>query len=169
MDDEEASPSFHIVPMNIRHCQDICTWTYEPPYDIYQWSSWAQMEETAEEFGDREIRETQYVSVLDREGGLLIGYAQLFPLLGVTRIGLGMRPELCGHGMGPAFVRFIAEEARRRQPKDEIDLEVLTWNVRALKAYTKAGFVVTDSYERPTPKGPMKFYCMVYEPPVSRT
>jgi [ribosomal protein S18]-alanine N-acetyltransferase len=152
---------FRIVPMNIRHCQDICSWTYDPPYDIYQWSSWARMEEEGDEFGDNQIRETQYVSVLDEEE-TLIGYAQLFPLAGVTRLGLGLRPELCGHGIGPAFVRCIVEEARRRRPEDEIDLEVLVWNHRARKAYAKAGFAVTDSYERPTPKGPMEFLCMVY-------
>lgn len=164
MTNQEPVFAFRMEPMNIRHCQDICTWTYEPPYDIYQWSSWAQMEESAEEFGDKEIRETQYVSVLDDETGLLVGYAQLFPLTGVTRIGLGMRPELCGHGMGAAFVRFIAEEARRRRPADEIDLEVLVWNERARKAYAKAGFTVTDEYERPTPSGSKLFYCMVYQP-----
>lgn len=164
MSSEAANFSFFIVPMNIRHCQDICTWTYEPPYDIYQWSSWAQMEEESSEFADQEIRETQYISVLDEEDGVLVGYAQLFPIEGVTRLGLGMRPELCGHGIGPAFVRFIAEEARRRRPQDEIDLEVLAWNIRAQKAYAKAGFTITDSYERPTPKGEMGFYCMVYKP-----
>jgi [ribosomal protein S18]-alanine N-acetyltransferase len=162
MSGNAADFTFQMIPMNIRHCQDICTWTYEPPYDIYQWSSWAQMEEDKEEFGDQEIRETQYVSILEESSGLLVGYAQLFPLTGVTRLGLGMRPELCGHGIGSSFVRFIAEEARRRRPEDEIDLEVLSWNTRALKAYTRAGFTVTDEYERPTPKGSMVFYCMVY-------
>lgn len=155
--------TFQAVPMNIRHCQDICTWSYEPPYDIYQWSSWAQMEAEAEEFGDAQIRETQYISILDAENGYLVGYAQLFPITGVTRLGLGMRPELCGLGIGPDFVRFLAEEAKRRRPGDIIDLEVLVWNIRAQKAYRKAGFVITDRYERPTPKGSMDFYCMVYQ------
>lgn len=163
MKGEHISLSYLMVPMNIRHCQDICSWAYEPPYDIYQWSSWSQMEEEAEEFGDREIRETQYVSVLDEDSGLLVGYAQLFPLVGVTRLGLGMRPELCGQGLGPSFVRFIAEEAKKRRPDNEVDLEVLAWNTRAQKAYAKAGFVITDRYERPAPGGSMEFFCMVYE------
>lgn len=151
----------HVVPMNIRHCQDICTWVYEPPYDIYQWNAWAQMEEDAEEFADQEIRETQYISVMSEEG-LLVGYAQLFPLVGVTRLGLGMRPELCGQGLGAEFVRAIVQEARSRRPDDEIDLEVLAWNERAKRAYEKAGFAETDRYERPTPMGPMEFICMVH-------
>lgn len=161
MDTKASAIRFRVVPMNIRHCQDICTWEYEPPYDIYQWSSWSQMEEEAEEFGDDEIRATQYICVLDEED-TLIGYAQLFPLVGVTRLGLGMRPELCGQGLGTEFVQCIVDEARRRRPDDEIDLEVLEWNHRARKAYYKAGFRETDRYERPTPKGPMEFLCMVY-------
>lgn len=163
MNSSTSAPSFLAVPMNIRHCQDICTWIYEPPYDIYHWSSWSHMEENGEEFGDTQIRETQYISILDQQTQLMVGYAQLFPLEGVTRLGLGMRPELCGHGIGPSFVRFVAEEARRRRPQDEIDLEVLVWNDRARKAYVRAGFVVTDEYERPSPTGIMPFYCMVYQ------
>ncbi|WP_438444899.1 GNAT family N-acetyltransferase [Gorillibacterium sp. sgz5001074] len=167
--DRPDSPTvkLHVVPMNIRHCQDICTWVYEPPYDIYQWNSWAQMEEDAEEFADSQIRETQYICIMN-EDDFLIGYAQLFPLVGVTRLGLGMRPELCGQGLGAAFIRTIVEEARRRRPEDEIDLEVLEWNERARRAYAKAGFVVTDRYERPTPKGPMEFLCMVHEETLGR-
>lgn len=164
MNSNTCGLSLRIVPMNIRHCQDICTWTYEPPYDLYEWSSWAQMEQEEQEFADQEIREAQYISILEKASDCLVGYAQLFPLNGVTRLGLGMRPELCGLGMGSSFVRFIAEEAQRRRPADEIDLEVLTWNIRAQKAYQRAGFVITDEYERPTPKGVMNFYCMVYQP-----
>lgn len=164
MNNKQETYPFQIVPMDIHHCQDICTWVYEPPYDIYEWSSWAQLERNAEEFGDSQIRETQYIAILDAHTQLLIGYAQLFPLANVTRLGLGMRPELCGQGIGSPFVRFIAEEARRRRPQDEIDLEVLAWNHRARKAYAKAGFIVADRYKRPTPKGTMDFLCMVYTP-----
>jgi len=98
------------------------------------------------------------------EHGDLHGFAQLFPMAGVTRLGLGMRPDLCGKGWGSHFVRIIAEAAARQRPDHEIDLEVLTWNLRAIKAYEKAGFVRTDTYMRPTPEGPALFHCMVYAP-----
>jgi ribosomal protein S18 acetylase RimI-like enzyme len=94
----------------------------------------------------------------------LSGFAQYFPMIGVTRLGLGMHPELCGQGRGSDFVRAIAEEVRRRKPEDEIDLEVLTWNQRAIRAYEAAGFELTDTYERRTPDGKKPFYCMVYHP-----
>jgi ribosomal protein S18 acetylase RimI-like enzyme len=92
----------------------------------------------------------------------LCGFAQLFPLVGVTRLGLGLRPDLCGRGLGSAFSKLIAQEARTRRPANEIDLEVLVWNTRAIKAYERAGFHIADTYERGTPTGPDIFHCMVY-------
>jgi len=56
----------------------------------------------------------------------------------------------------------IVKEARRRAPHDEIDLEVLTWNDRAIRTYEKAGFERTDTYRRMTPSGMAQFHCMVY-------
>lgn len=150
-----------IEPLTEQDGQDICAWRYEPPYDLYAFPGWEAMLRDGYEFADPRIREEQYAAVRSRDGGL-IGFAQFFPLSGVTRLGLGMRPELCGKGLGAAFVRAIVEEARRRKPDDEIDLEVLTWNERARRCYERAGFRVTDTYERGTPTGAAWFHCMVY-------
>lgn len=154
---------FDIHPMTEREAEIVCGWYYEPPYDVYGWMPWSEIKKLGIEFGDPELREQQYVAVY-RES-LFCGFAQLFPLGGTTRLGIGMRPDLCGHGTGAAFVRAVAEEALRRVPDQEIDLEVLTWNQRAIKAYRKAGFSITDLYERMTPDGMKPFYCMVYQSP----
>lgn len=116
-----------------------------------------------EEFADPKLREEQYRAVLDEEG-VLWGFAQFFPIVGVTRLGLGMRPDFCGLGYGIDFVRAIAAEAKRKAPSNEIDLEVLTWNIRAFRVYQKAGFVHTDTYDRMTPTGKASFYCMEWKP-----
>ncbi|MFB5269130.1 GNAT family N-acetyltransferase [Paenibacillus enshidis] len=155
------STSYQIVPMSEEQAAAISEWKYKPPYDIYGWLPWEQMKALDIEFANPELRSSQYVAVLDESGGLC-GFAQYFPMEEVTRLGLGMRPELCGHGHGAEFVRAIAEEARRRAPQNEIDLEVLVWNKRAIRAYRSAGFRITDAYERQTPDGMKPFYCMVY-------
>lgn len=154
-------PEFHIVALDEQHAAQICSWCYEPPYDIYSWLPWEQMQAIGFEFGDTDLRTQQYVSVVD-EHNLLCGFAQLFPLEGVTRLGIGMRPDLCGHGLGISFVGSIVAEAQRRAPGNIIDLEVLTWNGRAIAAYQKSGFTITDRYERRTPEGIQTFYCMIY-------
>lgn len=149
-------------------CKEICTWRYPEPYANYNWSAWDALVAAEEEFADPTIREAQYAAVV-RSGDTqqstieLIGYVQYFPLAGVTRLGLGLRPDLCGLGLGQAVMEVILEEAFRRNPDNEIDLEVLVWNARAEKAYSKAGFVRTDEYERMTPTGMDRFYCMVYQ------
>ncbi|WP_172257595.1 GNAT family N-acetyltransferase [Saccharibacillus deserti] len=154
---------FEIHPMTEREAESVCGWQYEFPYDIYGWMPWEEVKQLGIEFGDPELREQQYVTVYQSE--VLCGFAQLFPLGGTTRLGIGMRPDLCGRGTGPEFVRAVTAEALRRIPGQEIDLEVLTWNQRAIKAYCKAGFHITDLYERMTPGGMKPFYCMVYQEP----
>ncbi|UHA75972.1 GNAT family N-acetyltransferase [Paenibacillus sp. 481] len=148
--------------MSEQDAATICTWKYEPPYDLYNFSPWEDMQAEGEEFGDPMLRQQQYVSVRD-EAGQLVGFAQFFPMLGVTRLGLGMRPDLKNKGNGAEFVRTIVEEAIRRTPTNEIDLEVLTWNERATHVYEKVGFGITDTYERPTPCGTGTFHCMVFQ------
>lgn len=155
--------NFRIVPMDEYHAAAICEWHYDPPYNIYGWLPWDQMKALEVEFGNATLRQEQYVAILDEED-TLTGFAQYFPMIGVTRLGLGMHPERCGQGRGSDFVRVIAEEARRRNPQNEIDLEVLTWNGRAIRAYEAAGFELTDTYERQTPDGKKPFHCMVYRP-----
>ncbi|GGO09792.1 GNAT family N-acetyltransferase [Saccharibacillus kuerlensis] len=154
---------FEVHPMTAEEAEAVCGWVYEPPYDIYGWMPWEEVKKLEIEFGDPELRRQQYVTV--HRDGTLCGFAQLFPLGGTTRLGIGMRPDFCGQGMGALFVHAVVEEALRRIPGQEIDLEVLTWNQRAIKAYQKAGFAITDLYERMTPDGMKPFYCMVYQLP----
>jgi ribosomal-protein-alanine N-acetyltransferase len=156
-------PTLQCVPLLIEHAQLICTWRYSEPYDIYNWPSWLDMQASGFEFGDAQTRTEQYVAILNRHDGVLLGFAQLFPLLGVTRLGLGLHPAYCSKGIGPDFTRAIAQEARRRAPENEIDLEVLSWNIRAFRAYQKAGFVHMDTYEHSTPHGLAEFHCMVFD------
>lgn len=155
---------FRVLPMTEEHAAEISTWQYDPPYNIYGWLPWDQMKALEIEFGDPQLRSQQYVSIVSNQHEqLLVGFAQLFPIEGVTRLGLGMRPSLCGKGYGLAFVSSIVNEARKRNPSHVIDLEVLTWNARAIRVYEKAGFVIDDTYERMTPEGTQLFHCMVYK------
>jgi len=150
-----------IRPLTIAHAEMICTWRYPAPYDIFNFDDWLNMVVQQVEFGDPELRKNQYASIIDTNEEL-VGYVQYFPLIGVTRLGLGIRPDLCSFGYGPAFVHIIVEEAKKREPLNEIDLEVLDWNSRAISTYLKSGFVWSDTYERLTPSGFKTFHCMVY-------
>lgn len=120
------------------------------------------MLERQEEFADPHLRTNQYAAVMN-ENEELAGFAQFFTMRGVTRLGLGMRPDLCGKGHGLDFVEAIVAEAKQRAPLNEIDLEVFPWNIRAIKVYEQAGFVIDDTYKRMTTSGLASFHCMVYK------
>jgi RimJ/RimL family protein N-acetyltransferase len=153
---------FAVMPMTETDARAIASWKYPPPYDLYNWEPWHRMVRSGYEIANPEIRRQQYRSILHPVYGLS-GFAQFFPMAGVTRLGLGLRPDLCGRGLGVPFVRAIVAEARRIAPGDEIDLEVLVSNTRAIRVYEKAGFRITDRYDKPTRTGIDSFYCMVYE------
>ncbi|MBM7567489.1 GNAT family N-acetyltransferase [Paenibacillus sacheonensis] len=154
---------FNVIPLSEAHAEQLSSWRYEPPFDFYNWTTWQVMLELGMEFGDPDIRTRQYAAVLDSDGDF-IGFAQFFPLLGLTRLGLGLRPDLCDQGLGLSFVQAIVAEALRRAPDYEIDLEVHTWNDRAILTYQRAGFIITDTYAKQTHTGLVDVYCMCYLP-----
>lgn len=164
----EELRGMRLAPMTVAHAEAICAWRYPPPYDVFNWPSWEETIARGLEIGDPWIRETQYAAVLNGRDEL-VGYVQFFPLVNATRLGLGLRPDLCGKGGGAVLARLAAEEALRRAPDRPVDLEVLAWNTRAIRAYEKAGFVLDDTYCRQTPSGPGLVHCMVYQPSSERT
>lgn len=157
------------VPMSEAFAREVAAWRYPPPYDLYGWPEWEQMVRDGYEFADPVIRASQYRAVVDAARGPEgekhpVGFVQFFPMANVIRLGMGLRPALCGCGYGPLMAQAAAEEAMRLYPGLPVDLEVLAWNERAIKAYRKAGFAAEDDYTRSTPSGPGFFYCMVYRP-----
>ncbi len=152
---------FRFTGMSEQHAQSICEWRYEPPYDLFHFQPWETMKRTNIEFGDADIRARQYVSAF-LDDGELAAYVQLFPLTGVTRLGMGLRPDLCGKGFGSILAREAALLAKSRRPHDEVDLEVHAWNTRAIKAYRKAGFEIADTYSKDTSAGATECCCMIF-------
>ena len=155
----------NVIKLTEAHCKEICSWRYPEPYDIYNWPAWEVMLAEELQFADPSIRDAQFAGVVqlgDTQTAELLGYVQYFPMEGLTRLGVGLKPSLCGQGLSALFMNAILLEAQLRNPTHEIDLEVHTWNKRAQKTYVKAGFVCADEYERGTPTGIGRFYCMEY-------
>ncbi|HEX2729516.1 MAG TPA: GNAT family protein [Rubrobacteraceae bacterium] len=55
-------------------------------------------------------------------------------------VGLGMRPDLTGQGLGPGFVLAGLEFARERFSPPAFRLTVAAFNRRAIAVYEKVGF-----------------------------
>jgi len=110
-------------------------WAYEPPYDFYDF---AADPDDARELVDPEFRD-RYFAVLD-DAGELIGFWYLRPRDDEVEVGLGLRPDLTGRGLGAAFVEAELDYARQRWAPRTFRLYVAAWNERAIRLYARLGF-----------------------------
>ncbi|MED0947036.1 GNAT family protein [Bacillus mobilis] len=124
---------------------EINTWTYEEPYDLYSFSG--------EEEAIEELLDGTYYGCCD-DNGELIGYfcfgenaqvpggrdAHLYGGEDVIDIGLGMKPALTGKRMGQEFFQTgIAFAVKEFKPKT-FRLSVATFNTRAITLYKNIAF-----------------------------
>ena len=129
-----------IVPMDQDEAEQVAAWSYPGIYAFYDYS--ADPDDLAEIL-DADRRAGLYFAVR-LPGHGLIGFVQTWPVGedGSIEIGLGLRPECAGHGLGVAFVRRLCDwliDRVRLRPM-VITLRVATFNVRAITVYERAGF-----------------------------
>jgi [ribosomal protein S18]-alanine N-acetyltransferase len=64
---------------------------------------------------------------------------------GVLDVGVGMRPDLVGQGLGPEFATTVLEFARGRGAT-RLRAVVQDWNARSLRLVERLGFVRTGTH-----------------------
>jgi ribosomal-protein-alanine N-acetyltransferase len=80
------------------------------------------------------------VAALDPAGGELVGFFCFEAEQDVVSIGLGLRPDLTGKGLGQAFCEAGLQFARESFNPRTFALDVATFNQRAIALYRKLGF-----------------------------
>jgi len=154
---------FTFTPMTARDAREIMTWRYEEPYSVYNWEE----EDDPAQMLDR--RSPQY-AVRDEQGELIgffaygssayvwdSGEPHLYSEGKTITIGLGMRPDLTGRGLGLAFVEAGLEFARQHFASERFRLYVLTFNERAIRVYERAGFERAGIYVQRNAAGDRDF------------
>ena len=63
-------------------------------------------------------------------------------------VGLGLRPDLTGGGLGATFVRAILDEGWRRHDPPRFRLTVAEFNERARRVYARVGFRPLAAFRR---------------------
>jgi ribosomal-protein-alanine N-acetyltransferase len=140
-----------LFPLHLEHAQQILTWRYDPPYDLYDQT----------EFGLRGLLnpDFRYHIVVD---GIeeVVGYCcfgEDARVPGgdydkgepeVLDLGVSLRPDLTGRGYGTGFVRAILEFASQEYQPDVFRVTVAVFNQRSLKTFRKLGFQDTGSFTR---------------------
>jgi [ribosomal protein S18]-alanine N-acetyltransferase len=119
----------------------IATWRYPPPYDFYDAD--ADRDDLAELLDPRR-RDGWYFSAW-ADGGL-IGHAQVSVADASANIGLGLRPDLTGRGLGSSFLEAVMAFARAGHDPARFTLSVAAFNQRAVRVYERAGFTVSRRY-----------------------
>src|ERR1700730_16513065 len=128
---------FTFRPMNEQDAHAIAAWHYEPPYDFYDMSQ--DPEDLAELLNPHSWAQSYYTVV--GEQGELVGFFTFKRGTGdILEIGLGLRPDLTGQGLGSAFLEAGLSFAREKFTISRFSLSVATFNKRAIRTYERAGF-----------------------------
>ena len=145
---------FHFRPLTQPDAEAIAEWHYPEPYAFYDWS--ADPNDLAELL-DPALRGDAYSAVED-QADELIGFFSFKPgVAGGIVIGLGLRPDQTGRGLGGTFVEAGLDHARSRFNPEEFSLAVATFNQRAITVYERAGFAVARTYTHHTNGGDWEF------------
>jgi ribosomal-protein-alanine N-acetyltransferase len=149
----EVLVRFEFTKMTDEEAQQIAGWRYVPPYDFYD--SVSDPDDLAELL-DSHRRGEDYFSAFDEKGSL-VGFFQFKWESKVVGVGLGLRPDLTGKGLGHGFLEAGLGFARRSFCPEAFRLSVATFNERAIKVYEGVGFVRGRTYRHETNGGVYEF------------
>jgi RimJ/RimL family protein N-acetyltransferase len=115
---------------------EVAPWHYDPPYDFYDLASdpadAAEMHDPA--------HADHYRAVLDDGDGRLDAFWYFDRHGNVVDVGIGLRPELTGQGLGESFLRAQLDYATSEWSPAIFRLFVAAWNWRAIRLYERLGF-----------------------------
>lgn len=139
--------AFRFRPLTQADAEAIAGWHYPEPYSFYDWTA---DEDDLAELLDPAGRGGMYAAVDDPHGEL-IGFFSFKPKeAGRIEIGLGLRPDHTGRGLGLAFVEAGLDDLRPRLEPRDFSLAVAAFNRRAITVYERAGFSEVRRYSHHT-------------------
>lgn len=154
--------SNRFVPLRWRDVLAVARWRYPGAYAFYNSSLREMLAIRAAQVALRLLGRTIYFSVLGPRDEL-VGIFSFVPRGVAVEIGLGLRPDLTGHGSGREFVEAGLAFARERFAATGFRLDVARFNERAIRVYERTGFTATRTFERRVKGKPYEFVEMVRE------
>jgi ribosomal-protein-alanine N-acetyltransferase len=120
----------------------IAGWRYSPPYDFYDA---IPDDPDLADLLRADFRRGRYFEFVDVAGNL-VGFFEYKHEVKPLEIGLGLRPDLTGRGLGLNFVTAGMVFARSEFGAKSLSLSVAVFNERARKVYERAGFHPVETY-----------------------
>jgi len=137
-DDQQPVPSLHVRPLEPRDAEAVASWRYQGSWSIYDPRP-----------GDEPLSAAAgYEAIVDDAGSfvgyLCVGQEARVPGLaeadGTIDIGVGMRPDLVGRGLGHDFGAVALDHIRDRYGDRPLRAVVQDWNERSLRLARGLGF-----------------------------
>jgi len=115
-----------VAEWNDTYGREVATWHYEPPYDFYDLASdphdAAEMHDPA--------HAAHYRAVLGDGDGCLDAFWYFNWPDAAVEVGIGLRPDLTGRGLGESFLRAQLDYATGEWRPATFRLFVAAWNER---------------------------------------
>lgn len=131
-------------------------WKYEGVYSFYDMT--ADLEDY-EEFIDEGLRNANDHYQAMADGGLA-GFFCVIQDGPAIEIGLGLRPDLCGKGIGKEFVYQVVGFIGTHYQFDMLVMHVAAFNQRAVKVYRSCGFRDVKTIQQNSNGGIYEFLVM---------
>jgi len=139
-------------PAEKKHAREFVNWQYEPPYDVYNCPP--------DEIGDAvqyNIDPVNNVYAMFDENEELVGYCSYGKDAQVPGgdyreealdIGLMLKPELTGQGMGTDFASQVIQNGIERYAPKKLRVTIASFNKRAIRVWEKNGFQQYQEFNR---------------------
>lgn len=144
--------NYNIRPLQEQDARHILSWRYQQPYHFYNPPTGSNQDYYVEQFLNPELN---FHAIVDRADNLVgfcsFGVDGQVPGGDYTEdaldIGLGMKPELTGQGLGKAFFRTILAHTKTlADAEPRVRLTVATFNQRAMRLYRHFGFQEVERF-----------------------
>ena len=120
---------------NEGYADEVATWHYEPPHDFYDLAS-----DPADAAEMRDPAKAGHYRAVLGDDGVLDAFWYFDRHDDVVEVGIGLRPDLTGRGLGESFLRAQLDLASQQWRPATFRLFVAAWNERAIRLYERLGF-----------------------------
>lgn len=153
---------FRFEPLRWKDARQVSRWRYEGVYAFYNQDALPMLTVALFRAPLRVTGFEAFVVFDDAvtEGDSRIGIFTFIRRVETVEIGLALRPDLTGRGLGLAFVEAGMDFARTRYAPTRFTLDVADFNARARRVYERAGFRAAGTFTRSTRDGPRVFLAM---------
>jgi RimJ/RimL family protein N-acetyltransferase len=155
------------VPMDEASARTILAWRYDGEYAFYNCPP-EEVETNVSTFVDPA---NGYYAVQNGISRELLGFCCFGPDAQVpggdycderaVDLGLGLRPDLTGRGLGKQLVLATLDFGRTKLGYSSFRLTVAAFNRRAIRVYERAGFRIVRAFGQETPTGAREWLQML--------